>query len=300
MVLFRGEEALFDIEYLPLRISLRSMKRAELPPYLGSTLRGVIGQALYHTDKAFYDFLYENGKNSEKKQDIVKPYIIVPPAVAGSRLTVDPGEELNFDFILLGEAAAYVHILARALQKVQSYGLGAKRYPFSLSQIINVGEQRLLWKEGIYYEKGGEPVKLENISCPSDVTGAILRLCTPLRIRRDGSLVRTISCQTLIRNITNRVTMITERYGGWVNQDEVKRLQELAAEIVMIKENLRLVSIERFSNRLQKKMDFSGLLGEVEYAGDLMPFVPWMLAAQILHIGRNTTFGMGRIQVYFY
>ena len=68
MVLFRGEEALFDIEYLPLRISLRSMKRAELPPYLGSTLRGVIGQALYHTDKAFYDFLYENGKNSEKKQ----------------------------------------------------------------------------------------------------------------------------------------------------------------------------------------------------------------------------------------
>ena len=296
----RGEEVLFVIDYLPLRVSFQSMKRAELPPYLGSTLRGVIGQALYHTDKALYDFLYENGKNSEKKQDIVKPYIIIPPAVTEPKLIVEPGGELNFDFILLGEAAEYAHILARALQNVQAYGLGAKRYPFSLSQIINLGEQRILWRGGIYYEKGGRPVKLKNIACPSDITGAILRLCTPLRIRRDGSLVRTVSFQTLIRNITNRITMITERYGGWVNQEEVKRLQELAAEIVMIKENLRLVSIERFSNRLQKKMDFNGLLGEVEYAGDLMPFAPWMLAAQLLHIGRNTTFGMGRIQVYFY
>ena len=69
MVLFRGEEALFDIEYLPLRISLRSMKRAELPPYLGSTLRGVIGQALYHTDKAFYP-IHEHIRLSKREWNL--------------------------------------------------------------------------------------------------------------------------------------------------------------------------------------------------------------------------------------
>ena len=40
-------------------------------------------------------------------------------------------------------------------------------------------------------------------------------------------------------------------------------------------------------------------MGEVEYEGNLDPFVPWLLAAQTLHLGRNTTFGMGEIQVYF-
>ena len=41
----------FEISYLPLKVSLISQQRAELPPYLGSTLRGVIGQALLQTDK---------------------------------------------------------------------------------------------------------------------------------------------------------------------------------------------------------------------------------------------------------
>lgn len=46
-------------------------------------------------------------------------------------------------------------------------------------------------------------------------------------------------------------------------------------------------------------MDFSGLLGNVQFEGNITPFVPWLYAAQILHIGRNTTFGMGKIEVEF-
>ena len=81
-----------------------------------------------------------------------------------------------------------------------------------------------------------------------------------------------------------------------MNKEEATRLLMLAAEVRTTKEDLRL---EQYSNRLKGKMDLSGLLGELEFAGDLTPFVPWLLAAQILHIGRNTTFGMGRIEVYF-
>ena len=41
----------FEISYCPLTISLIALQRAELPPYLGSTLRGALGQALLQTDK---------------------------------------------------------------------------------------------------------------------------------------------------------------------------------------------------------------------------------------------------------
>ena len=74
-------------------------------------------------------------------------------------------------------------------------------------------------------------------------------------------------------------------------------LQELAAGVRTVREELRLERLERYSNRLQEKMDFGGLMGEVEYEGNLDPFVPWLLAAQTLHLGRNTTFGMAEIQV---
>ena len=55
--------------------------------------------------------------------------------------------------------------------------------------------------------------------------------------------------------------------------------------------------MERYSNRTNEKMDFGGLMGSMSFHGDLSLFVPWLYAAQILHIGGNTTFGMGRIEV---
>lgn len=288
----------FDIRYLPLGISLVSLKRAELPPFLGSTLRGVIGQVLFRTDREAYDFLYVNGKSGERKQDIVKPYVIIPPETCKTKRIVEKGEEIKFKFILLGNAVKYAPSLALALQNIYRYGLGVQRYPFCLSQIINSQEQRILWrKENDYITKATDII----IPCHElpNVTGVVVRLCTPLRIRHKGQLLTRILFPTLIRNITNRIMAITERYGGRTDRDEVERLQMLATEIKMIKEDLRLEQLERYSNRLQEKMDLGGLLGKIEFEGDLTPFVPWLFAAQILHIGRNTTFGMGRIEVYF-
>lgn len=42
-------------------------------------------------------------------------------------------------------------------------------------------------------------------------------------------------------------------------------------------------------------MDLSGLLGAMTFQGELAPFTPWLNAACILHLGRNTTLGCGKI-----
>lgn len=288
----------FNIRYLPLEISLVSLKRAELPSFLGSTLRGVIGQSLFRIDKEAYEFLYANGKSSERKRDIVNPYVIVTPEICKTERIVERGEEIKFKIILLGNAAKYVTSLSMALQNIYQFGLGVQRYPFCLSQIVNSQEQRVLWRKDINCIS-----KVTEIRVPyhklTDVTAVEIKLCTPLRIRHNGQLLTSVSFSTLIRNITNRIMAITERYGGWADKEEIKAIQMLAAEVKMLKEDLRLMHLERYSNRLQAKMDLSGLLGKMVFEGDLTPFVPWLFAAQILHIGRNTTFGMGKIEVYF-
>ena len=92
---------------------------------------------------------------------------------------------------------------------------------------------------------------------------------------------------------------LTERYGGWTDQEEAGRLLALAEKVRTVHEEIKVERMERYSNRTNAKMDLSGLIGTIEYEGDLTPFVPWVYAAQRLHIGRNTTFGMGKIQVYF-
>ena len=292
------EHMVFGLKYLPLKISVISLERAELPSYLGSTLRGVIGQSLYRIAREAYDYLYINRKKSENQQDIVKPYIIIPPEFHGKKYIVDRGEELVFEFVLLGDAVKYVSSLVSALQNIEQYGLGAQRYSFSLLKIVNREEQRFLWRRNTYYKTGENGI---TIPCRKlqEVSGAEIELCTPLRIRRNGQLLTDIQFQTMIRNITSRMIAITERYGGWVDREEIEKIVRLAGEVRTVREDLSVFHLERYSNRIKEKMDFSGLMGSLEYEGDLTPFVPWLSAAQILHIGRNTTFGMGKIEVRF-
>jgi hypothetical protein len=73
----------------------------------------------------------------------------------------------------------------------------------------------------------------------------------------------------------------------------------LSTEISVIKHELELKTMERYSAKRGEKTDLSGMMGMLAFEGELTPFVPWLYGAQILHIGRNTTFGMGQIDVEF-
>lgn len=290
----------FEISYLPLAISLLALEQAELPSFLGSTLRGAIGQSLLQVDKEASAFLYRNGESldTDRNQVVVKPYMIIPPEICAPRNMIRRGEKINFEFWLFGNASKYAPSLILALEHIQEFGLGAYRYPFCLSEVVNSHTQRLIWRNGSVSKLDMSATFIQGFEL-TKVTGVIIKICTPLRIRRGGQMVKSLPFMTLIRNIINRITMIAERYGGWVDRSEAEKLQALAAEVCTIREELRIEPMVRYSNRTNRKMDFSGLMGELEYRGDLTPFVPWMYAAQRLHIGRNTTFGMGKIRVYF-
>ena len=290
----------FEISYCPLRVSLNALERAELPPYLGSTLRGALGQALLQTDKEACAFLYRNSEKEDMDAGkvVAKPYMIIPPEIQRPQTVIEQGEKLNFELLLFGSAEESVSAVVSALEQLYRFGLGARRYRFDLSEIINSQTQRIIWRKGKYFKDAVTAAEIQGEEL-QNVTGVVIKICTPLRIRHGGRLVKKILFQTLIRNITNRIMELTERYGGWIDQEEADRLLVLSEKVSTVHEEIKVERMERYSNRTNGKMDFSGLIGTIEYEGDLTPFVPWMYAAQKLHIGRNTTFGMGKIQVYF-
>lgn len=288
-------EISFFLKYLPMEVTLRSLGTAKLPAFLGSTLRGVIGQAL-HQNKEAYNYLYNNRTLDGNMQDIVNPYVILSPDMEQD--TYLEGDELHFKILLLGEAMQYVQQLVHAIQGISYFGLGASRYPFELVKVVHDLDQRVIWKDGLFYDISARSVILP-YRCLPEVQQLHLQTLTPLRIRRKGELLSKLDFPTIIRNITRRMEMITERYGGWCDRTETERLRILSTEVVVLNDQLKFVNLERYSNRLGEKMDFSGLMGDIWFEGTLTPFVPWLYAAQVLHFGRNTTFGMGRMKVEF-
>ena len=44
-------------------------------------------------------------------------------------------------------------------------------------------------------------------------------------------------------------------------------------------------------------MILGGFVGEMEIEGDLEPLVPLLRTAEILHLGKGATFGLGRMEI---
>ncbi len=150
----------------------------------------------------------------------------------------------------------------------------------------------------MFHSLAARSVAVPNLYLPK-VRELTIQTQTPLRIRRNGVLLETIDFPTIIRNITNRIKTLTTRYGGWSDAEEILHIQNLSTKISIANNHLTMQLMQRYSNRLQEKMSFNGLMGTMQFTGELTPFVPWLNAAQILHIGRNTTFGMGAVDVEF-
>ena len=46
-------------------------------------------------------------------------------------------------------------------------------------------------------------------------------------------------------------------------------------------------------------MKMGGLIGEATYRGNITPFLPLLQAGAILHIGKGTSFGLGKYEMQF-
>lgn len=289
-----NSEKSFSFTYLPLVIRLKCEETGELPMFLGSTLRGVLGWTLLKAKSDIYTYLFDAGTEQKTTTHLVKPYFINPPR---PKNIYYQGEELQFTLSLFGNASIYASELVRALVEQKTFKLGAKRISFSLLSIVQEQTFQHIWDEQT------NNIHLRNLSVVTIMPEQQLadwvsiQFQTPLRMRRQGKLITDLDFLTIIRNITMRTNELTERYGGSVNHEEINKLCEWAKEIQRTSSSIRCYEMKRYSNKTNEKMDFTGILGTVTFEGNLTPFTSWLNIARLLHIGRNTTFGCGRIEL---
>ncbi len=285
----------FCFKYLPIRFSMSAKEEAILPAYLGSALRGAIGQLL-RKDADTCHYLYDNRRLDKKRKEVLNPYIIIPPGIGQTAFGAN--DVLNFDLLFLGKGAEYAQHVIDALGEQGGLCLGVRRNRFVFDKAVHKPDQRIIWKDAVLHPTAMRSIPLAYRTL-DDVQRAEIQFKTPLRMRRNNELLQTVDFPSIIRNITNRIKSLTARYGGWVDEEEIEHVQRLASEVRTAEQDIGLVNLDRYSSRTDEKMYFGGLMGTMAFEGDLSAFVPWLYAAQVLHIGGNTTFGMGQIEVEF-
>jgi len=299
---------------LRLRFVAKTQDGSYRPPtFLGSTLRGALGHALLETVCVRED---QACAHCAIAHSCAYPEVFAPvraadergPAQPPARFVLEwdplPGDErraangreprsLRFELLLLGPGTRFAAEVVTATKRALARGLGARRTTFEVVEVATVAP------DGRSFAGIGTPFELGAwlTGRPSVAREIEVRLRTPLRVRSQGRFVRDLPFALLVRHAVRRLSLL-----GVLDRETEARLRATLfgpADAVETREsNLTWTDWVRNSARQDRTMPYGGLTGSTRYRGPLAPFGELLRAAELLHLGKGTPFGLGRLEVW--
>ena len=299
-----------------LHLLVRVEAPLQLPQYAGSMLRGAFGHALlalvplphvggqpcaqHHTCPYCQIFATPAlpAYSLQKFNQMPHPYTIEPPAISVQQL--ESGQTFGFSMVLMGHALAYLPTIIQAWEHAlrTGLGLGAQQARCTLLRVQQEGASNPLWETGQI-----SPSALENIPLPPATAlgqKTTLHLYTPLRLQHQGKPARAheLNARSLLVTLARRYQLLLDiNLGDQAPQQDFATLSAQAHRIELTTQDMHWLDWGRYSQRQQQEMKLGGLLGSLHLHGDLAPFSALLHLGQWLHLGKNTSFGLGGYQL---
>lgn len=285
-----------------------------LPEYAGSTLRGAFGHALRQIAcvtrerncgacalyrSCAYPAIFETPPPLDyarrKLSKVPLPFVVEPPP-RGERAHAS-GSALHFDMVLIGPALAQLPLVLLAWRRALQLGLGPQQGTARLERVFVDGEDEPVLADAAARVR--PHAQYLALPAPCAAPGSLtLVFETPLRLQRGGHPlgVGELTPGDLLRSLLRRVAELVELQLGGTLDVDFAALSAHAATITG-EHQLTWRDWTRQSSRQQQHMVFGGAVGRWTLHGDLAPFWPLLHLGQWLHVGKNTTFGLGRYRI---
>ncbi|MDQ0157387.1 CRISPR system precrRNA processing endoribonuclease RAMP protein Cas6 [Robertmurraya andreesenii] len=287
-----------------------------LPSYQGSTFRGVFGHVFKkiacmcpkqnkHHENCPYAYIFETSPQKDvsgviSSEDIPRPFIIS----SDTKQHYSPGERFAINVTLFGNAVGYIEYFIYVLFHMGNMGFGKGNQQAELRQVFLVDEN------GDYQNQIFQKQKITNVDFvlnggnfledKKNKSNVQLYFVTPARIKYQGHYIDTPDFHKIFRSAVRRITSLLYYHHKQQQLDiDFKELFKKAEKVKLVHSDVSWYDWERYSNRQKERMKLGGIVGKATYEGDLEPFIPWLQLAEWTHIGKNTTFGLGKIRVVF-
>ena len=298
-------------------IILTALSTIVMPPYAGSTYRGGFGHAFRKmvctqgpidcrdcTLKVVcpYPYIFETAPFEGAQQlrtygDVPRPFVIDPLATRGEYRR---GESFAFDLTLIGRAIDYLPYFLVSFRELGETGIGKGRGRFQLTHVqtdsgesIYDGETQMV--HNLNNTLNFDEIQGEAVSLPIDAL--TVHLLTPTRITHKGKITDQLPFHLFWRRLIGRISALAYFHCGESLDLDFKGLIAQAETVQTVQSKLRWHDWTRYSSRQNQKMQLGGLIGKVTYKGDLGVFFPFVALGVFLHVGKNSTFGLGKYRV---
>jgi len=299
------------------------MEAARLPAFKGSLLRGTFGNALRKTvcvmgpkqpcaecflnrqcvnTKIFETFIFEEPPRFLRGLNTApKPFILFCP---DERREYKPDESLQFEMTLVGKSIEQHPFVIFAIQKMAERGLGSRRHKFHLQDVLYLtpqGDWQQLYDGNTQkLTAAAEPSYIPPKSPEKSIEKLTIEFVSPTRLKVERELSMEFDFRQLLFRMLRRTLELAHFYApqekiNW----EFHILLVSANTIEMAEVNLEWKELNRYSSRQKAEMYMGGFLGNITLKGDLFPFIDVLRATEVLHLGKGTTFGLGKIRLLF-
>lgn len=319
-------EKYLNIPYVKLHFTACAAEDCCLPKNKTSALRGGVGQMMIlqncilpadsRTDE---DCLNCSCRDECLVQRFLYTPVSIRPSFSADKLSMGylfecenyyeefkEGDIFEFHVTLFGKSRVYLNLLLQAVWALGQWGLGKNKGRFCITRIMNsrkedilcqnYGQMQIL-KQRYYPETLSEYAGFRMKQLQKNGCRAIIKFQTETDIRYQKKKVTEFSMEAIISNLARRVYLFNCFEG--VSMDLSIFMEEMLSDLPRIlNQSVESIQIKRFSSRQMSRMRLEGIKGEVKLDKLPEPLLPWLLAGEIMHIGKNTSFGFGRYRVF--
>ncbi len=253
----------FDL--LTCRFVLAARRIVQFPPEMaGNVLRGALGSALREVVSAedYLRIFEPRGSGPSGLSNWPRPFAIRCAALNGRIL--QPGDRFCF---------------------------GLHLFDFRNPALEHFTQAFAQWAHLISVEQASVTVDMDARRAP--VSCIRVEFQTPTELKSADGDANDFS--VLLARARDRVSTLRSLYGAGPLEIDFRGVAERARSVKTVHSELRQVGVQRRSRRTGQRHGIGGLVGFVEYEGDLTEFLPYLEAASFTGVGRHCTWGNGQI-----
>lgn len=319
-------EQYLNIPYVKLHFTVCIAEDCRLPRNKASALRGGVGQMmiLQNCIMASAARTDEDCRGCSCRQEcLVQRFLYTPvsiqPAFSAEKLSMgylfecenyyedfSEGDTFDFQVILFGKSRVYLNLLLQAVWALGQQGLGKEKGRFSVVRILNSRKEDVLCdgyggaqirKDRYYPETFAGYAQFRMRQLQKNGYRAALKFQTETDIRFRKQRMTEFNMEAIVSALARRIYLFNCFEGTEMDLDLF--MEEMTLELPKIcYQDVNQIQVKRFSSRQMSSMKLGGIKGEVQL--DEIPghLLPWLLAGEVMHIGKNTSFGFGRYRVF--
>jgi hypothetical protein len=298
------------LSFKKIEFTLSFTGRVKFPMPPAFVLRSVIGSQLRRlccvsggsvcsgcpfSQSCAYGFAFESIVPKDNQVLTGRDRISHPVLMETEQFDTVNADTLSFHLIFLGAALNYLPYFYYALKNCGKSGILKERFPFTVTGVRDGGRSLLINEEAIDTGLKPDLWKYDPENSGAVRRRLMLQIRSPLRFKAGGRYTGSFSAGDFALCLHRRAQTLCSQYGANDSPEDYR----FTGGWGITERDLVWRDYTHYSARQRKAMRMGGLSGIMELAGEFSPYEYALLRfAEIFHAGKNTNFGLGKIEVW--